>query len=148
MTPSKFELKGKTMNRSMLAALGLMLGFVAFPADEAAAKACGHTWAVPGTYTMSGKFRGKVEAAGAHLSRDCRVKIRVPGVFSGTKVRKAGKCLRFNFKIEGVKKAFSARWCNTVGYIPWNGKNIRASVKLVKRQANVGGGGSKKKNFN
>lgn len=136
------------MNKSVLSVGTLIVGCLFFPTDRAEAKGCVHSWAIPGIYTISGEFRGKVEAAGAHLTRDCRVSLRVPGVFSGTKVRRSGKCLRFSFKIEGVKKAFSAKWCNTVGYIPWNGKNVRARVKLVKRQANVGGADRKKKNFN
>ena len=138
-----------TMSRCALTACAAMIGFFMVPSEQAAAaKACGHAWAVPGTYTISGEFRGKVETAGAHLSRTCRVNLRVPGVFSGTKVRKAGKCLRFNFKIEGIKTAFSARWCNGVGHIPWSGKNIRVQVKLVKRQANTGGPSRTKTNFN
>ena len=122
------------MNKPLFAALLLLTGLAAIPTSEAEAraKACVHAWAVPGVYTISGEFRGKVETAGANLSRNCRVNIRVPGVFSNTKVKKAGKCLRFSFKVEGVKKAFSARWCNGVGVIPWNGKNVRARVKLVK----------------
>ncbi|MGI9463428.1 MAG: hypothetical protein ACR2OM_05790 [Aestuariivirgaceae bacterium] len=136
------------MNKNGLAACTIAFGMLLLPTGEAAAKACVHSWAVPGTYTISGKFRGKVEAAGARLTRDCRVNIRVPGVSSNTRVQSAGKCLRFSFKVDGVKKAFSAKWCNTVGYIPWKGKSIRAQVKLVKRPANSSGGGRKKQNFN
>ena len=135
-----------TMNR--LTAGAFALGVLALMSGEAAAKSCVHAWAVPGTYTISGNFRGKVESAGARLTRDCRVSIRVPGVSSNTRVRRAGKCLRFGFKVDGVKKAFTAKWCNKVGYIPWKGKNIRASVRLVKRPSNTAGGGPKKQNFN
>ncbi len=136
------------MNRYVLTACAFSLCFLLLPAGEAAAKACVHSWAIPGTYTISGNFRGKVEAAGARLTRDCRVTIRVPGVFSGTKVRKAGKCLRFSFKVDGIKKAFSAKWCNKVSYTPWNGRSIRAKVKLVKRPTNTAGRMKKTQNFN
>lgn len=145
------DLYRPTSRRSLLAisaALALTsLSFATAPA-QAAAKGCVHAWAIPGTYTISGNFRGKVETAGARLTRDCRVSIRVPGVASNTRVKGAGKCLRFRFKIDGVKKSLSAKWCNKVGYIPWNGKNIRAKIKLVKRQANTGGGARKDQNFN
>ncbi len=120
------------MKKFSLAALAMMFGAFMLPADEASANTCFHSWAKPGTYTISGKFRGKIELAGARLTRDCRVTIRVPGVYSGTKVRRAGNCLRFRFKVDGVKKSFTARWCNKVTYIPWKGKRIRASVKFVK----------------
>ncbi len=124
-----------------LMATAAMTGLIVFaPTGKAEAKACGPAWAIPGTYTISGDFRGKVESAGAKLSRNCRVNIRVPGVFSGTKVRRAGNCLKFGFKIEGVKRGFTAKWCNTVGVIPWKGRNIRAKVKLVKRHR-IGQGG-------
>jgi len=124
--------KGIRMNKRYFAVFTFVLGLFLLPADKASAKSCGHAWAVPGTYTISGNFRGKIEAAGARLTRDCRVTIKVPGVSSGTKVKRAGKCLRFRFKVDGVKKAFTARWCNKVTYIPWKGKRVRARVKLVK----------------
>ena len=122
------------MNKSILMACTFLLGFVLLPANEteAKAKACVHAWAIPGLYTITGNFRGSPEAAGARLTRDCRVTIKLPGVYSGTKVRKSGKCIRFSFKVDGVKKAFSAKWCNKIGYIPWKGKRVRARVKLVK----------------
>ena len=123
-------------------------GLLLLPTGEAAAKACGQSWAVPGSYTISGNFRGKVESAGARLSRDCRVSIQVPGVFSNTRVRSAGNCLSFRFKVEGVKKAFSAKWCNKIGIIPWKGRSIRARINFVKRSANTAGGGTRKQNFN
>ena len=140
--------QGNGMNRGSLIFSTFVLSALLFSSGEAAAKSCIHGWAIPGTYTIAGNFRGKVEAAGARLTRDCRVIIRVPGVFSGTKVRKSGKCLRFGFKIEGQRKAFTAKWCNKVGYIPWKGRNIRASVNLVKRQAGGAGEPRKKQNFN
>ncbi len=136
------------MNTNGLVACICAFGFTLLLAGEAAAKVCVHSWAIPGTYTISGNFRGKVESTGARLTRDCRVIIRLPGVFSGSKVRKAGKCLRFSFKIEGIKKAFSAKWCKTVGYLPWKGRNVRAKIRLVKRPADSDGKRRKKRNFN
>ena len=141
--------KDFVMNANRLTACTFaMFGLLLLPTGEAAAKGCGHAWAKPGTYTISGNFRCKVEAAGAHLTRDCRVSIRVPGVSSYTLVRKAGKCLRFGFKVDGVKKAFTAKWCNKIGFIPWNGKKIRTKVKLVKRAGHADGGSRAKQNFN
>lgn len=137
-----------TMNKIALTLSTVAFGLLLLPTGEASAKACGHSWAVPGSYTISGNFRGKVESAGARLSRDCRVSIQVPGVFSNTRVRSAGSCLRFSFKVEGIKKAFSAKWCNKVGVIPWKGKSIRTKIRFVKRSANTAGGGTKKQNFN
>ena len=96
--------------KPLLTSATLATAFLVLPMDRAEARPCIHSWAIPGTYTISGAFRGKVETAGAHLSRNCRVKIRVPGVFSGTKVTRAGQCLKFSFKIEGIKTAFSAKW--------------------------------------
>ncbi len=116
---------------------GLIL--VALPANAEQSKTCYLAWAKPGSYTISGNFRGKVETAGARLTRDCRIHIRVPGVASGTKVRKAGRCLRFGFKINGVKRAFTAKWCNTVGYLPWKGRRIKARVRRTGRIASGGG---------
>ena len=123
------------MTKRYLAAGTLLCGLFLLPVEDAAARTCVHAWAVPGTYTISGNFRGKLEAAGARLTRDCRVTIRVPGVSSGTKVKRAGNCLRFRFKIDGIKKSFSAKWCNKVTYIPWKGKRLRALVKLVKTKS-------------
>jgi hypothetical protein len=117
----------------------LVSGFVLFQPAEASANSCFHSWAVPGTYTISGKFRDRVESAGARLTRDCRVTIRVPGVYSGTRVARAGKCLHFSFKVKGVRKSFTAKWCNRIGYIPWKGRSIRAHVQLVRRVAASGG---------
>lgn len=120
------------MNKRDLAGFAFLFGLLLLPSNQAAAKTCGYAWAVPGTYTITGNFRGKTELAGARLTRDCRVTIRVPGVSSGTKVKKSRKCLRFRFKVDGIKKAFTAKWCNKVTYIPWKGKRVRARVKLVK----------------
>jgi hypothetical protein len=57
---------------------------VAMAAQTSSASAnCGHDWAKPGTYTISGNFRGKNETAGAEVTRDCRIQIKVPGVYTG-----------------------------------------------------------------
>jgi hypothetical protein len=81
---------------------------------------------------VSGNFRGTTEAATARLTRDCRVFFQVPGVFSGGTVRRSGSCLRFSFKVEGERRTFSARWCNSYGIVPWQGRNIRARVSRLK----------------
>lgn len=102
------------------------------PGTAHAARKCIFSWAVPGTYKVSGNFRGTIEAASARLTSDCRVIFRVPGVFSGGPVRRSGKCLKFSFKVEGQRRVFSARWCNTYGIVPWQGRNIRARVSRWK----------------
>lgn len=128
------------LSLSACAALAaLILSILMLSANTVAAKTCGHSWAVPGTYTITANFRGSVESAGARLTRDCRVRIQVPGIYSGAKVTRSGRCLRFRFKMEGVKRTYSARWCNTVGYIPWKGKRVRARVVLVKKLSSAGG---------
>ena len=117
----------------LAAAAGLAMMLPAAPRADAAPTNCGHPWAVPGTYTITGNFRGKVEMAGARLTRDCRVVLQIPGVFSGAKVRKAGRCLRFSFKVEGQQRAFNADWCGATGTVPWQGRNIQVSVTRVGR---------------
>ncbi|NNJ76411.1 MAG: hypothetical protein HKP56_14785 [Anderseniella sp.] len=96
-----------------------------------AAKSCGFGWAKPGRYKVSGNFRGRVEATSARLTSDCRVSLQFPGVFSGGRVKKSGKCLRFALKVEGQRKVFFAKWCNTYGVVPWQGRNIRAEIKPI-----------------
>ncbi len=120
--------------RSLSALLASCAGLAAFaaatpPADAASAQPCIYDWAVPGLYEISGNFRGTVESAGARLTSDCRVQLKIPGVFAGGLLRKAGHCLAFSFKVEGVQQAFTARWCNTYGIVPWNGKQIRATIE-------------------
>jgi len=110
----------------MIAVIFLFSGFV--PDDAQAARTCIFSWAVPGTYKVSGNFRGTTETASARLTNDCRVFFQVPGVFSGGPVRRSGRCLRFSFKVEGKRRVFSARWCNTYGIVPWQGRSIRARV--------------------
>ena len=114
----------------MTAVMFLLNGFV--PDHAQAARTCIFSWAVPGTYKVSGNFRGATETAAARLTNDCRVFFQVPGVFSGGPVRRSGSCLRFSFKVEGERRVFSARWCNTYGIVPWQGRNIRARVSRWK----------------
>ncbi len=115
----------------VMAGTGLML-VAMLPGDASAAKRCTFSWALPGTYKLSGDFRGTVEVATARLTHDCRVYFQVPGVFSGGPVRRSGRCLKFRFKVNGETKIFSARWCNTYGVVPWKGRNVRAAVTRIK----------------
>ncbi len=119
--------------REFVLTTAMILLFAGVACDPAhAARKCVFSWAVPGTYKVSGNFRGSTEAASARLTSDCRVFFRVPGVFSGGPVRRSGSCLKFSFKIEGQRRVFSARWCNTYGIVPWQGRNIRARVSRWK----------------
>lgn len=97
-----------------------------------AADTCLFSWAVLGTYKVSGYFHGTTETATAKLTRDCRVFFQVPGVFSGGPVRRSGNCLRFSFKVEGERQTYSAQWCDSYGIVPWQGQNIKAEVSLIK----------------
>jgi hypothetical protein len=115
----------------MTAVMFLFTGFVSD--DAQAARVCIFNWAVPGTYKVSGNFRGTTETASARLTNDCRVFFQVPGVFSGGPVRRSGSCLKFSFKVEGERSVFSARWCDTYGIVPWQGRNIRAEVSPWKQ---------------
>ncbi len=96
--------------------------------NTAMAADCGHGWAKPGRYKISASFRGKDESTNAFLGKDCRIKLQVPGVFTGGKVKKSGKCLEFNFKVEGQSTVFRAKWCDSYGLVPWQNKTIRATV--------------------
>ena len=124
--------------RLMIAAQTVLLaggmsvaGGVSAPDKAHAAKSCGFGWAKPGKYRVSGNFRGRVEATSARLTSDCRVSLQIPGVFTGGRVKKSGKCLRFALKVEGQRKVFFAKWCNTYGLVPWKGRNIRAEIKPI-----------------
>jgi hypothetical protein len=128
--------------RLMIAAQVLLLaggvtvaGSVSAPDTAHAAKSCGFGWAKPGKYRVSGNFRGRVEATSARLTSDCRVSLQIPGVFTGGRVNKSGKCLRFALKVEGQRKVFFAKWCNTYGLVPWKGRNIRAEIKPISIEA-------------
>ena len=125
---------------------GLLLAILLLPSSPAeAARTCGYGWAVPGTYRVSGDFRGTTESASAKLTNDCRVILQIPGVFSGGGVSRSGGCLLFRFKVEGETGVFTARWCDSYGIVPWQGRNIRASVTRIQREpAPV----QRKQNFN
>lgn len=104
-------------------------------ANVAHAAACGAAWAEPGIYKITGNFRGKSESAGAELTRDCRINLKIPGVFTGGPVKRAGKCLRFTFKIDKEKQLFKGRWCEGFAVVDWKGKDVRAKVKAVRQGA-------------
>jgi hypothetical protein len=117
--------------------MGVVTAIVVFAisaSETQAARNCGYGWAVPGTYRITGDFRGTTESGTAELTNDCRVILQIPGVFSGGSVRRSRGCLLFSFKVEGEARVFTARWCNTYGIVPWQGRNIRASVTRVKRE--------------
>jgi len=118
------------------------LGWTSAPAS--AGNHCIHSWARPGTYIVSGNFRGSVESANIYLTSDCRVVIPLPGVFTGGRLARAGHCLRFSFKVQGHKKVFTARWCDSYGVVPWGERAIRIAVK---RKLPPGEGWKKKQNF-
>lgn len=103
--------------------------FVLASVPASAANHCIHPWARPGTYIVSGKFRGSVESANIYLTNDCRVVIPLPGIFTGGRLARAGHCLRFSFKVQGHKKVLTARWCDTYGVVPWGEQAIRIAVK-------------------
>jgi hypothetical protein len=92
---------------------------------------CGHEWARPGTYTISGNFRGKKETAGAEVTRDCRIQIKVPGVFTGGPIRSDGKCVTFTFKVDKEPGLFKGRWCDATATVNWKGKRVQASIRRV-----------------
>ena len=119
----------------LLAATLIAAGGISAPDPAHAAKSCGFGWAKPGKYKISGNFRGRVESTSARLTADCRVALQIPGVFTGGRVKKSGKCLRFALKVEGERKVLFARWCNTYGLVPWKGRNIRAEIRPISIEA-------------
>lgn len=119
----------------LLAGGFLALGGLTLPDTAYAAKSCGFGWAKPGRYQVSGNFRGRVESTSARLTSDCRVSVQIPGVFTGGRVKRSGKCLRFALKVQGERKVFFAKWCNTYGLVPWKGRNIRAKIKRLSVEA-------------
>lgn len=119
----------------LLAGGFLVAGGVSAPEPAHAAKSCGFGWAKPGKYRISGNFRGRVESTSARLTRDCRVSLQIPGVFTGGRVKRSGKCLRFALKVQGERKVFFAKWCNSYGLVPWKGRNIRAKIKRISVEA-------------
>jgi hypothetical protein len=125
--------KRRTISSTALAAGISGLLFVA-TGNNASAADCGFHWAQPGKYKISASFRGKRESTNVFLGKDCRVILQVPGVFTGGKVKKSGKCLAFSFKVEGKTGVFRAKWCDDYGLVPWKGKTIRASVTPMFRR--------------
>jgi len=113
---------------SAVAAAGMAGVFLIADANKAIAATCGYSWAKPGRYKISASFRGKNESTNAFLGKDCRIRLQVPGVYTGGKVSKRGKCLEFSFKIEGETKVFRAKWCDDYGLVPWKNKTIRAEI--------------------
>lgn len=113
---------------SAVSTVGILGMLLVAGANNASAADCGYAWALPGKYKISASFRGKNESTNVFLGKDCRIRVQVPGVFTGGKVRKRGKCLAFSFKVEGEAEVFQARWCNDYGLVPWQGKTIRATV--------------------
>jgi len=119
----------------LLAGFMVAAGGMSVPDTANAAKSCGFGWAKPGKYRVSGNFRGRVESTSARLTADCRVSLQIPGVFTGGRVKKSGKCLRFALKVEGERKVFFAKWCNTYGLVPWKGRSIRAQIRPISLEA-------------
>ena len=121
-----------TLNRKgvagPLACIACAAVFVTLGGGDAKASTCGVDWAHPGKYKIAGSFRGKKESTNAFLGKDCRIVLQVPGVYTGGKVKKAGSCLTFDFKVEGDKTTYNAKWCETYGLVPWQGKTLRAAV--------------------
>ena len=80
---------------------------------------------------ITGNFRGSEESAGAELTRDCRIQLKIPGVYTGGPVSKDGKCVRFTFKVDKEKGLFKGRWCNDIATVDWKGKNVQARIRKV-----------------
>lgn len=110
-----------------------MVAFTAAATPATAARACIFDWAVPGPYEISGNFRGQVETVTAQLTNDCRVMIGFPGVATGGALSRAGSCLAFSFRVEGEQDTLEARWCGSHGVVPWQGRDVRATI--VRRES-------------
>lgn len=125
-------MKGKISG--ILTLFSVMAAAWAGSADPAAAaRSCIHSWAVPGVYEVTGNFRGRPETTTIRLTSDCRVVLSLPGVFGGGPLSRSGSCVRFGFKVQGERATYSARWCGSYGIVPWQGREIRASVRLRSR---------------
>jgi hypothetical protein len=111
-----------------------VLGLAGLAGGADAQPSCGPEWALPGEYYVSGNFRGRNESTVIRLSSSCRVHFQVPGVFSGGPVQASGECVRFSFKVRGEKRPLEARWCDDVGTVPWNGREIQVKVWQSRRQ--------------
>lgn len=120
-------------------AVGLsVLGLAAAATPTRAEPACIFDWAVPGSYDISGNFRGEVETVTARLTNDCRVAIALPGIFSGGPLQRDGRCLTFSFKVENERGTFKARWCGSYGVVPWQGRDVRATIARHRGRSNTG----------
>jgi hypothetical protein len=123
----------KIMNNWRIICAGLaVLALTTAGTPAVAATGCIFDWAVPGNYEISGSFRGRTETVPAHLTNDCRVRIALPGVFTGGQLKRQGRCLAFSFRVEGERQAFTAQWCGSYGVVPWQGRSVRATI--VRRQ--------------
>jgi hypothetical protein len=131
------RITGLALGRRFILGGAPLVLLVAAAGQAEAAKSCVFGWAVPGTYVISGNFRGSVESTTARLTPDCKVSIRIPGVFTGGPVTRSGQCLRFSFKVQGEKRVFTAQWCNGYGIVPWQGRNIRATVTRKQAEPEV-----------
>jgi hypothetical protein len=127
-------------HRAVLASavLGSALLALGPAAPAAAARTCVFEWAVPGQYEISGNFRGQSQTVMARLTSNCRVTIGLPGVFTGGVVRKSGGCLTFPFKVQDERQTFTARWCGSVGTVPWEGRDVQATIKRRQDRSNTG----------
>lgn len=123
---------GRHLFVASFALAGLSFSGIATVANAAP---CGADWAEPGTYKITGNFRGKKESAGAELTRDCRINLKIPGVYTGGRAKRSGKCLRFTFKIDKEKQLFRGKWCKGFAVVDWKGKDVRAKVKAVRQGA-------------
>jgi hypothetical protein len=95
-----------------------------------AANTCTFDWAVPGAYEISGNFRGQAATDMARVANDCRVTIGLPGVFTGGPLRRATRCLEFSFRVQDVRQTFTARWCDNHGVVPWEGRDVQATIMM------------------
>lgn len=121
-----------------LIALAAGAGSGTFSGTARAAAMCGHAWAEPGLYKITGNFRGSPESAGAELTRDCRIELKIPGVFTGGPVKADGKCIRFTFKISNEDGLFKGRWCDRTATVDWKGRNVEASITKVRQGGKSG----------
>lgn len=114
-----------------------MLALSTTSTSATAASSCIFDWAVPGSYEISGNFRGQTHTVMARLTPDCRVSIGLPGVFSGTAVKRAGRCLAFSFRVQDERQTFTARWCDDYGVVPWQGRDVQARIVRRKGRSNT-----------
>ena len=124
--------------RTFCGACLAMLALSSAEAPPAVARTCIFDWAVPGSYEITGNFRGQAETVWAQLTNDCRVTISLPGVFTGGALKRAGKCLAFSFRVENERQTFTARWCNSYGVVPWQGREVRATIVRREGRPNAG----------